>query len=198
MKISKTRILKELKEWGIFIGIFLILYFTGLYKEVAGGLQRVVLATGLRNASSQATEVGNADFSFALQPLDNSAQVTPFEAFRGKVIFLNFWATWCPPCIAEMPSIHALYEKLNTEDIVFVMVATNDKKESVQKFIERKSYNFPIYFLKDNYLPSVFHSTAIPTTFVIDKQGKIVFKHEGIANYDTEKFEQLLKELAQK
>lgn len=196
MKINKSKVIKELKEWVIFLSVLLILYFTGLYTEIAGGLQRLVLATGLRNATIETTNYGNADFTFTLQTLDTQPEVIPFEKWKGKVIFLNFWATWCPPCIAEMPSIQALYDKIeDKENIAFVMLATNDEKEKVQKFIKRKAYTFPIYFLGNSYLPPVFHSQAIPTTFIVNPAGKIVFKHEGIANYDTEEFEKMLEGL---
>lgn len=196
MKIDKTKVIKELKEWGIFLSILLILYFTGLYTEIAGGLQRIVLATGLRDAETKTADLGSADFTFVLQPLDSKQNMLPFEELKGKVIFLNFWATWCPPCIAEMPNIQALYDKMSDkENIAFVMIATNDEVEKVKKFIQRKEYTFPVYFLKDSYLPSIFSSKSIPTTFVIDKEGKLVFKHEGTANYHSEEFEKMLRSL---
>jgi thiol-disulfide isomerase/thioredoxin len=197
-KVEKSKIFKELREWGMFIGLFLILYFTGLYTEIAGGLQRIVLATGLRNAETKIENLGNADFNFSITPLDSTQKAIVFEELKGKVIFLNFWATWCPPCIAEMPSIQALYERIDKEKVVFVMIATNDEEEKVRKFIKRKEFTFPVYILKDHYLPTVFHSKAIPTTFIIDKAGTIVFKHEGTANYDTDNFENMIGGLAQK
>jgi thiol-disulfide isomerase/thioredoxin len=195
MKLDKAKIRKEIKEWAIFLVAIAILYFSGLYTEIAGGLQRIVLATGLRDASVEKANFGDADFNFALQPLDTAQPAFLFADLKGKTIFLNFWATWCPPCIAEMPSIQALYDKAKQENIVFVMIATNDEQEKVQKFIQRKGYTFPIYFLKDNYLPTIFQSKAIPTTFVISPAGNIVFKHEGTANYDTEQFIALLGEV---
>ena len=195
MRLDKAKIRKEIREWVIFFVMIAILYFLGLYTEIAGGLQRLALATGFRNASVETNDFGNADFAFALQPLDSIKRIVLFEELKGKVIFLNFWATWCPPCIAEMPSIQALYDKIDKKNVVFVMIATNDEQGKVQKFIKRKEYDFPIYFLKDDFLPTIFHSKAIPTTFIIDTNGKIVYKHEGTANYDTEAFKDLLENL---
>jgi thiol-disulfide isomerase/thioredoxin len=190
------KIKKELKSWGIYLAAFALLYFTGLHTEVAAFIQRGLLATGIHQAEKlPEQEVSIADYNLPMY-YPNGQQVS-LDSLRGKVIFLNFWATWCPPCRAEMPSIQALYERLGAQSsqIAFVMLAVNDQSEKVRKYIGRKKFTFPVYEAA-GYIPPVFHSSAIPTTFVIDKKGRIVLKHSGMADYDNDEFAQLLTDLA--
>jgi len=92
--------------------------------------------------------------------MDMQGHVVNFDDFKGKKIVINFWATWCPPCIAEMPSMQALYNDYN-EKAVFVFV-TNEEKAAIEKFIAKRHYTLPIYqalsppptLLEGNSLPS--------------------------------------------
>lgn len=101
---------------------------------------------------------------------------------KGKVIFLNFWATWCPPCVAEMPSIQRLYDKIKTEGIDFICVS-DESRTKVSKFVKEKGFTFPIYTLIGEK-PQVFKTRGIPATFIISQDGQIVFKHVGGAKWD--------------
>lgn len=186
------RVKKELKEWGIFLGILGILYFSGLHTEVAGFVQRIVLSTGLIQA--KAIEVYNqkdASYNFMLE--DHQGNPLSMEELKGKTIFLNFWATWCPPCVAEMPDIHNLYSKIKDENVAFVLVAQDDDFEKAKAYIKKKDYTFPIYKAL-SARPMVFAGRSIPSTFVISPEGKIIAKHTGMAKYDTEEFKKLMLE----
>lgn len=101
---------------------------------------------------------------------------------RGKVVFLNFWATWCGPCVREMPSLQNLYDTLKNEDVVFLFVS-KQKDEVVQNFIEEKQFNFPVY-LRDGELPEALTFKGIPTTYILDREGVVVYKHTGSARWD--------------
>ena len=190
---------KEIKEWGIFVVIIATLYFTGLHTEVAAYAQRAVLATGLITPDTDLDDKDKSviDYSFKIKTMDG--KVVELSEFKNKVIFINIWATWCPPCRAEMPSIQALYDKVrDNEDIVFVMLSMDREgdEKKINKFINKKSYTFPTY-LAASQVPNVLRSPSIPTTFVVDKTGKIVSKKVGMAKYDTKSFENfLLKEAA--
>ncbi|MDZ7608876.1 MAG: TlpA disulfide reductase family protein [Cyclobacteriaceae bacterium] len=116
--------------------------------------------------------------------------------FQGKVIFMNIWATWCPPCIAEMPDIHDLYQEMKNEDIVFVMLSVDDDLQKAIRFVDKKGFEFPVYQLAGP-MPMAFESSAIPTTFVISPEGKIVVKKSGMAKYNSKKFREYLLELKQ-
>ncbi len=188
---------KEIREWGVFVAIIATLYFTGLHTEVAAYAQRAVLATGLITPDTELGEEDRAviDYSFKIKSMDG--QVVELSEFKDKVIFINLWATWCPPCRAEMPSIQKLYDKLkDNENIVFVMLSLDKEgnEGKITKFIDKKSFDFPTY-MPASEMPDVLRSPSIPTTFVVGKSGKIVSKKVGMAKYDTKSFENfLLKE----
>lgn len=190
--------------------LFGFLYLTGLHTEAIGQLQRLLLATGIKKADvpepvlsptdaagpgpgEAATVVGEG---FKMVGLDGST--VPFESLKGKVVFLNIWATWCPPCLAEMPNIQSLYEKMGSDKVAFVMLSVDEGgMDKVKKFIQKKKYTFPVYMPASQF-PQEFYSNAIPTTFIISPDGKIVAKQEGMADYDTPEVVAFLQKLAVK
>lgn len=189
---------KELREWGVFVLIIGILYFTGLYTDVAAFAQRIVLTTGLLQPSTEVNVTDNSKMDYNFKLIDMESNIVPVENFKGKVIFLNEWATWCAPCIAEMPGIQNLYDEMKSnENIVFIMLTSDSDKKKIDKFIDKKGYTFPVYGAA-SALPEVLRSPSIPTTFVISKSGEIVSKNVGMAKYDTEDFKNFLLEEANK
>lgn len=187
---------KLVKEWGIIVAVLLFLYFTGLYTDVAALAQRAVLSTGLITPDTElpADEKENADYNLSLQTLDG--KVVNLSDFKGKVIFLNEWATWCPPCVAELPGIQELYNEVDNKNIVFVMLAM-DEPQKVERFIRKKGYTMPVY-LAASRVPDVFRSPSIPTTYVISPEGEIVAKKVGMAKYNTRSFRKFLDKQALK
>ncbi|MGB5360301.1 MAG: TlpA disulfide reductase family protein, partial [Eudoraea sp.] len=108
---------------------------------------------------------------------------------KGDVIFINFWATWCPPCVAEMPDLQLLYDAYG-EKVTFLFIA-RDKKEKVSSFMMKKKYNLPVYF-ESGFTPKTLYSAALPTTFVIDKKGNIVVAETGSAAWNSQSVRSLL------
>jgi len=102
------------------------------------------------------------------------------EAFQGKPVFLNFWATWCPPCKKEMPSIESLYNKYK-EKVGFACIS-NESIKDLQKFRDAKGYTMPIYHLEGNP-PEALEVKGIPLTYVISKDRMTLFKHYGGADW---------------
>lgn len=115
---------------------------------------------------------------------DLKGEVVNFKDLEGDVIFLNFWATWCPPCIAEMPSLNALFEDYK-DKISFVLVS-NEKTSVVRSFMEKKGYILNSYTPLSQY-PDNFNTRTIPQTYLIDKQGRIVIDKGGAANWNSDK-----------
>ncbi len=116
---------------------------------------------------------------------------------KGKVVFINFWATWCPPCRMEMPTINKLYEEFEeNEDIVFLIVDADNNYAKSSKFASDKDYLFPIYVPSGN-IPYDYFSGALPTTVMINKKGEIVFRHAGAADYSDPKMVKFIKELVE-
>ncbi len=191
---------RELVQWAVIIAAILTVYLTGLQTEVIGRMQQAVLFTGIITPTIDQSPIAESNqqptiHDFPLVTL-NGAKAN-LKDFAGKVVFVNLWATWCPPCIAEMPSIQRLYQKVDTTQIQFVMVSMDEETEKAQKFIKRKEYTFPVFALQ-NGLPATFETNSIPATFVIAPNGKIVMRREGMAKYDTDKFKEFLTSLIKK
>lgn len=190
---------KSLIEYGLIGVVFIGLFVTGLHTEVFGFLQRGLLATGLMNPDlEEKAEITSANTSKGAIldiPLVNSkGEKVNMEQFGGKVIFLNFWATWCPPCIAEMPGINNLYRDVNDENVEFIMLSVDQNFDKAKKFRDKKGYGFEIY-KATGPIPQMYSSRSIPTTYVIDADGNLVLTHLGMGDFDTKEFRQFLQEL---
>lgn len=116
-----------------------------------------------------------------LQDLDGN--ILNFKDLEDKVVFLNFWATWCPPCIAELPSIQELHDDYK-DKIAFVLIS-GEKLEVVKSFKNKKGYNLNSYSPLSAY-PNDFNIRSIPRTFLINKTGEIVIDKSGAANWNSE------------
>ncbi len=102
--------------------------------------------------------------------------------FRGKVVFLTFWATWCGPCVGEMPGIQALADSLKNEPVAFLMI-TDEDEITVRNFIGKMPFRVPVY-LGEGDVPPEFDTWGIPRTYILNREGAIVFQHVGGANWD--------------
>lgn len=189
------RLKKELKNWAVFFGVFIFLHFTGLLRPVVGYIQQLVVATGVLQPDTELAESEQlpADYSMSLKTI-NGTPLT-LDSFKDKVIFMNFWATWCPPCVAEMPDIQKLYDSVDHTKIKFVMISLDEDRSKVQPFMDQRDFTMPVYF-PGGPRPEVFQTSAIPSTFVISPEGKIVAKRSGLASYNTEDFRAFLNNMA--
>ena len=124
--------------------------------------------------------------------IDENENLFDFNTAKGKVVIVNFWATWCPPCIAEMPSLEKLYQDYK-DDVVFLLVS-NEKQEVISKFKQRNAYDFLVY-ASVSANPELLETTSIPRTFVIDKEGNIVIDKTGAADWNSDSVRKLLDEL---
>ena len=183
-------------EWGVLIGIFVLLYVTGWHTQVIGTMQRGMLATGLITPNIPGELEEFEDVSREYYFADEDARVQSLARYEGDVIFMNVWATWCPPCIAEMPSIYSLYNKFDEEDnVTFLLVSVDEDFEKAKEFMGARDFSIPIFHFRTR-APGAYESSAIPTTYVITPDGKLAFKKEGLAKYDTPEFEQFLRDLS--
>lgn len=121
-----------------------------------------------------------------------STEEINFSQSQGKVTVVNFWATWCPPCVAEMPSFQKLYNDYGSKvDFYFV---TSEEPEKVQRFLDKNDYSLPTY-LQIYEAPEQMQSRALPTTYVLSKKGEIVINETGTANWNSDKMRKLLDKL---
>lgn len=209
MNKNKNKQKRTIIQYAIFGLVAVTLFATGLHTEIIGLAQRGLLETGLMNpeiekgkeiaqlshseasTTNKLEKMNKADFSLQLK--DEEGNIVSLSKFKGKVIFLNIWATWCPPCVAEMPAIDKLDQKMD-QDVAFVMLSVDKNFETARSFKKKKDYQLPIYTLAGQ-LPPIYQSSAIPTTFVIDADGNLALTHKGMADYNTDKFKNFLEGL---
>ena len=146
-----------------------------------------LMKTGLYNAGIPEYKKINESAKIipdGLAFVDANGKLVNLSDQKGKVVFINFWTTWCPPCRAEMPSINALHQKIkNNDKIVFLMVDADSKLQEAQKFMDKHSYQLPVFAAATD-IPNEIFAGSLPTTLILDKQGRIVFHHAGMASYD--------------
>jgi thiol-disulfide isomerase/thioredoxin len=194
--VSLTKFAIAIKPWAIFIGIFFLLKVTGLGNQISFFTQSALLQAGVMDVqpenSASATQTFNYDFTVK----DLEGKKLAMADLKGKVIFLNLWATWCGPCRVEMPSIQNLYNSVDKDKIVFVMLSLDEEKDrsKIAKFIRDKQFSFPVY-QPASPLPKLLRINTIPTTFIIGPDGKVASKKTGMANYDTDEMREFLRGL---
>ena len=177
--------------------------FTPLRPIVLGGVQRGLLATGLWKAEVPITPTaempvvltGGATYPHNLPMVTLDGKAVNLSDLKGKVVFVNLWASWCPPCRAEMPGIEALYKKVDHSKVAFVMLSLDDDAAKARKFVQAQGYTFPVY-LRTGDLPAPFDSNSIPSTVILGPDGQVATRHDGMAEYDTPEFKAALEKLA--
>lgn len=198
MNLNKMKNIKwkQVLKFSALILFLLMLFSNGLKVKVIGLLQRGILELGIVNPKIESKKVISVNEKTYQLTLENqNGKIVKLSELKNKVVFINFWATWCPPCVAEMPSIQQLYEnyKYNNE-VVFLLINQDENFNKAKNFVKKKNYNFTIYQAKSK-IPKDLKSFGIPTTYVLDKQGNIAFEHSGMANYNSEKFISFIEKL---
>lgn len=173
------KIISKASVAGFIIGFicFPIIVFGGGYVYFYFGSNSFDGGGGLRPPELPAEPVVNLDWT--IKSLDGT-EVNLRDYAQGKTIFLNFWATWCGPCVAEMPSIDALFAQFG-DRVAFVCVS-QENAETLTKFMQVRKYSVPVFYA-DTLPPPELNATAIPATFIISSEGKILLKHMGGADW---------------
>ena len=107
------------------------------------------------------------------------------SSFRGSVVYLNFWATWCPPCRAEMPSMERLYTRLKDKGLEIVAVDLQESKDQVQKFVKENKLTFTVLLDSSGTVGSAYGAQSIPTTYLVDRRGMILGRSIGGREWDS-------------
>ena len=181
----------------VYAAVLLILIVPAARDRAAKAVQVAVMHSGIVDAYIDANKKELFNYDFVIRDL--SGKQVDVKSFRGKVIFLNLWATWCGPCRNEMPSIQELYNGIDKEKILFVMLSLDEERrsEKVKSYVKEMAFSFPV-FMPHGQLTNQLYVDTIPTTFVIDKDGYITIKETGMRNYNTTKFKTYLEGLANK
>jgi thiol-disulfide isomerase/thioredoxin len=166
----------------------------------------IVLAVSASAAPVTAEEIRQ----IGLQPLKQRLESIDFELqdlsgvkrrlsdYRGKVVFLNFWATWCGPCRFEMPSMEKLYRHYKDKGLEIVAVNLQEDLGSVQSFVEEYDLSFPVFLDTTGRIGATYGARSIPTTYIVDRDGFVLAGTIGTREWDSEEhlrfFEKLLAE----
>lgn len=185
MKLSKEQINNV-----IWILVLVLILFTPLGFHLRVWANKVIAATMSADVIEDDEQITLEDYHWNLVDLEGKR--TDFQSVKGKVAVVNVWATWCPPCVAELPSFVELYADYK-DKMIFAFVA-NDEKTKVEAFLEKKGYALPVYF-QASEAPQELMGSTIPVTYIISKSGKIVVDEEGAANWNSERIRRLLDEL---
>lgn len=180
----------------LLIGFFLVLLFVPSAKAlmIRGLMELGLFRPGVESTVEDSGAAVAADLS-GIQFKDASGKVIDLGDLKGKVVFLNFWATWCPPCLAEMPSVNKLYEQFKDDkDVVFILVDADSELPKAQKYMDKKSYKLPVYQVNSPIPESIFKG-SLPTTVVFDKKGRLAYNEVGAANYASKAFIEFIKKL---
>ncbi len=128
-----------------------------------------------------------ADFSLK----DLGGRTVSLSSMRGRVVLLNFWATWCPPCVAEMPSLNRLYGQMRAKGLEVIAVSVDRSADDVREFIGKKGFNFTVLMDEGSSVARRYRVFSTPTTFLIDKNGNVVERFFG--DYDWQDKEIMMK-----
>jgi len=126
--------------------------------------------------------VGDTAPDFELHTLDG--EVAKLSDYRGERVMLNFWATWCPPCRAEMPDMEQFYQDTGATILAVNLTETEPDIEQVQRFVDEFGITFPVLLDEKIEVAETYAIQPVPTTYMIDSNGKIQFKLFGPMTYD--------------
>lgn len=155
-------------------------------KSRAWILRQIAFSPSVENVKNQ---VKLTNYDWSLKGV-NTADYD-FNQAKDRVVIVNFWATWCVPCIAEMPSLQALYDDYG--DKVDFLLVTSDDANTIKPFMKERKFTLPV-FNQINNAPEAFNTKTIPKTFLVNKQGTILIE-AGRADWNTKKIRKLLDKL---
>ena len=162
--------------------------YKGYYKDLSVMyLNEVIDAPELKKPSSREMKVTTIDFeSNMLQFSDLENNIFSIQNFKGKNLFINYWATWCNPCLAEMPYMAELYEKYKDEEDIIFLYLSREKLETIKDYIPKDEslQQLPIYKIVTD--DEFFATSGIPTTFIVNSDGEVIVKDLGTAFWNDE------------
>ncbi len=187
---------KFIRKNGITILLVFILVALLVSPDAKSLVLRQIIRTGIFNSSIKkgspdSLPPSDIDFGFS----DEDGVVQNISSLRGKVVFINFWASWCPPCRAEFPSIEKLYSRFKDNPDIFFLTISEDSDIAIARaFLDKEEYSVPLYKANGN-VPREIYPGTLPTTLVLDKNGIIRYQHTGVADYGAKKFIRQIEEL---
>lgn len=153
---------------------------------------RQVISTGVMNLtlqdqSKKSNEKSTSEIAdFRLQ--DEDGRIVSTKELRGKVVFMNFWASWCPPCRAEFPSVQKFFDRYKDDpNVVFLTVNLDDQAAAGRNYLDKQNFTLPL-LVPASDIPPAYYTGSLPTTVVLDKKSEIRLHHTGMADYSKGSF----------
>ena len=187
---------KTLAAIGAVLALGAILIFA-LFQVMSNEGSRKPSAGTVESGSSEApVPAGDVASDFKLEDAF-TGQTVSLSSLKGKVVFLNVWATWCGPCREEMPSMETLYDELKSnKDFVMLAVSQDTKgKSAVVPYVEKNGYHFEILLDPENKVGDSYSVSGVPETFIIDRRGRIVAHHMGAFDWSRPDVKEALRQL---
>ena len=163
----------------IIVVVILVLIIPGTRKSIQVFFNKILSFSPSVTSEEDRKSIASYDWSLE----KNNRDRQNFSEYEGEVVLVNFWATWCPPCIAEMPSFQELYVDYQ-DKIIFLFVSSEDH-ETVRGYLNRKNFTLPAYRPLSEP-PQPLNGNTLPTTYLLDKQGNIVIQKVGAADWNSE------------
>lgn len=168
-----------------------VLLMSALYKAE---IRHTTIEFHAANRQNNTPQNGDEDLIL----IDENGKRVALSELKGKVVFINLWATWCRPCVEEMPGISNLKKKFkDNENIVFVLLNVEADLKKSKKFMKDKNHDLPVY-VAGKAIPSKYFQGAIPTTLIFNKNGDLEAKIQGGRNFDDPEVYDALKVLTDK
>ena len=185
------------KNWSnvLFGVVILLMIIPQTRMPIQVFVQRIISFSPSETSKSDREVLANYSWSLEVLNFEENPEIFQeinFSQSEEKVAIINFWATWCPPCVAEMPSFQKLYNDYG-EKVDFYFVSS-ENAEKLNRFIEKHNYDLPVY-IQTYQAPEQLQSNALPTTYLISKYGEIVIRETGAADWNSKKMRGLLDEL---
>ena len=171
----------------------------GIKTALAASVLGAVIGIALWQRAPNVAEVGGYPPDFTLPALDaGSADGAPIHLseHRGHVVLVNFWATWCPPCIEETPSLEALSNNMRKLGVEVIGVSVDQDPAAVKKFIDEHNLSFPIVLDPDQRVASRYGTSKFPETYILDRDGRVAEKIIGATNWADPQMISFVKNLA--
>jgi thiol-disulfide isomerase/thioredoxin len=167
-----------------------------MYRKIIAGLfivGLVCLCAGKTIAMGKAPDLSKeTDEAIDFELMDLQGRVHTLSEYKGKIVFLNFWASWCGPCRAEMPSLQKLYESWDKTRFIMLAVNVGENEDRVEKFARENGYTFPILLDLESKVAAKYLVRGIPITFLINEKGMIIAKLPGSREWTLEEIQAIL------
>jgi thiol-disulfide isomerase/thioredoxin len=173
------------------------LFSMSLIRQIKISLKQVcfsLMITLLFNQTVLGVELGHESPGCRIEIQAHPGTFTP-ETYKGKVVLLDFWATWCAPCIKSMPFFSKLYQRYQKDGFEILAINVDENREDAVSFMKSRPISYPVVYSPDEDCPKTFAVTAMPSSYFIDKSGKVRQILRGYRDEDQPEIQQLLERL---